>query len=299
MPARDSNDIIETESRRIVVSLLPADRFLEREQGERDYGVDLAIECFDEGEPSGSYLLAQVKGSASVGPEPGADSVPCDLKVPFVERAERYPIPFILFWCPIEAPEHCCWFLWLQEYIKVVLNRENPAWRTQKEVRIRIPLANKLPDAGNYSRLRHVAGHPSRAAEMGQLSRIAHEAEYRLEDPAALRRLLAEALNLESIYGNEAWEWSRDQRRIVESGLSACDLTLEGRVPTDDELQRLGWQLAPPGKPPDPPLDEQDRRSLLAQTIEQCVGLLKTTVSIYFDDSIAHVNWAAEGEHDF
>jgi len=181
----------------------------------------------------------------------------------------------------------------------VVLNHEKPNWRSQEYVRIHIPLANRLPDAENYARLRHIAGHPSRAAEMGQLSRIAHEAEYRLEDHAGLRQLLADALRLESIYGNEAWEWSRDQRRIVESGLRACELALEGGVPSDEELQQLGWELAPPGKKPNPPLDEQRRRSLLTQTVQQCVGLLKTTVSIYFDDSIAHDHWMIEGEHDF
>ena len=306
MTARTPEHIIETRSRRIVADLLPPERFLERDQGERDYGVDLAVECFDNAEPSGAVLLMQIKGTERDAPAPEAQTVPFDMQVDHLKRVERFATPFLLVWCPVNAEERCFWFLWLQTYIRVVLDQENPNWRAQTTVRLHIPTANRAPSEGVYDRLRHIAGHPARTAQMGQLSRIIHEAPFLFSDPAALRERFVEALSLDAIYGDDSWGWSRLQRRVVECGLRACDLALRGTVPTDDELRSTGWLLAPAGTPRaegGPPrgedLSEDQRFEWLAYAAQHCARMLSNTVAVYFDDRLRHTLWTTEGDHAF
>lgn len=306
MSARTPEHIVETKSRRIVASLLPAERFLERDQGERDYGIDLAVECFDDGEPSGALLLFQLKGTAGSEPSAEAMTIPFDFTVERLRRVERFSTPVLLVWCPVDAKEPCCWFLWLQSYINVVLNHEKPKWRAQQTVRLHIPVGNRLPDDRCYDRLRHIAGHPARTGEMGQLSRIVHEAPFLFDDPAALRERFAEALSLDAIYGDDRWAWAREQRRIVECGLRACDLAIRGTDPTDNELRETGWVLAPPdaprvegGPPRGEDLTGEQRFEFLAYAAQHCARMLSSTVAVYFDDRLRHTMWTAEGDHDF
>jgi hypothetical protein len=217
--ARTPEHVIETESRRIVASLLPADRFLERDQGERDYGIDLTVECFDDGEPSGALLLLQLKGTAANPPGTGATTIPFDYRVTHLLRAERFATPVLLVWCPVSADEPCCWFLWLQSYIAVVLD---------------------------------------------------------------------------AIFGDQRWEWARNQRHILECGLRACELAIRGTDPTDEELQEIGWHFETPRD-----LTGNDRFERLARTAQHCAQMLSSTVAVYFDDRLRHTVWTAEGDHDF
>jgi hypothetical protein len=286
--------VIETESRRTVTSLLPADRFLERDQGERDYGIDLSVECFDEGEPSGAILLAQLKGAAVGSPEVGAQSIPFDFKVDRLVRVERFSTPVLLFWCPVRADESCAWFLWLQSYIAVVLDQDVPDWRAQESVRLHIPIDNRLPDDRQLSRLRHIAGHPARTAAMGQLARTLHEALFFLEDPPRLRACFEEALGLDAIYGDPQWTWAQDQRWVAETGLRACELALRGTDPTDQELSELGWRFRSSMRP-----DGPERFSCLGETAQRCARKLSNTIAVYFDDRLRHTVWQECGDHDF
>jgi hypothetical protein len=303
---RDHTHIIETESRRIVASLLPADRFLERDQTERDYGIDLTVECFDHGEPSGAILLLQVKGTDGEPPREEQQGIPFDISVERLKRAERFATPVLLVWCPVQASEPCCWFLWLQSYISVVLDYEQPGWRGQRTIRLQIPTDNRLPNERRFDRLRFIADHPARAAAMGQLARIVHEAPFLLDDLAKLRRCFVEALALDPIYANAGWRWGVEQRRVVECGLKACDLAIAGEVPNDAELQEAGWILARPGSlylPGGPPhgqdLDEPARHRMLLHAAEHCARMLSNTVAVYFDERLRNTMWKAEGDHDF
>jgi hypothetical protein len=267
---------------------------LERDQGERDYGIDLTVECFDDGEPSGAALLFQLKGTADAPPTEEARTIPLDFKVDHLTRVERFATPVLLVWCPVGAAESCCWFLWLQSYVAVVLDQENPTWRTQKYVRLQIPTDNRLPEPANYDRLRHIAGHPARAAAMGQLARIAHEAALVLEDPPALRERFAEALELDEIYADHRWRWAQDQRLIMECGMRACDLTLRGSDPSDEELRELGWETKA-----DANLTGEERFTRLGYTAHRCARWMSNTIALYFDDRLRHTVWDTVGDHDF
>jgi hypothetical protein len=268
--------------------------FSSGDQGERDYGIDLTVECFDDGEPSGALLLLQLKGTAANPPGTGATTIPFDYRVTHLLRAERFATPVLLVWCPVSADEPCCWFLWLQSYIAVVLDRERPNWRSQETARLHIPIDNRLPDDDNYNRLRHIAGHPARTAAMGQLTRIVHETPFVFEDPAALRERFVEALGLDAIFGDQRWEWARNQRHILECGLRACELAIRGTDPTDEELREIGWHFETPRD-----LTGNDRFERLARTAQHCAQMLSSTVAVYFDDRLRHTVWIAEGDHDF
>lgn len=239
--ARTREHVIETETRRIVVSLLPADQFVERDQSERDYGVDLIVECFDAGEPSGAYLLFQLKGTDNLPPAPDAKSIAFDLEVKRLRRAERFITPLLLIWCPVQAEHRVFWFLWLQEYIRVVLNNEKPKWREQETVRLHIPVENLVSTANEQSlrRLRHTANHPRRLEQFGQLARITHEAPFVWDDPSKLLLLFEEALRLDAIYGDPRWDWGRFQRRVVEKGLLSCQIALRSIDPTEEASDGL------------------------------------------------------------
>jgi len=96
--ARTRQHVIETESRRIVASLLPAERFLERDQTERDYVIDLVVECFDDGEPTDLHLLLQIKVT-DVMPSDDTNSVLAyDVAVKHLLRATRFVTPCL--WRP-------------------------------------------------------------------------------------------------------------------------------------------------------------------------------------------------------
>jgi hypothetical protein len=304
--ARSASHVIETKSRRIVAGLLPPERFLERDQTERDYGIDLTVECFDGAEPSGALLLLQLKGADVAGPPDGASTIRFDLSVKRLLRVERFSTPVLLVWCPVEAPDHCCWFLWLQSYIAVVLDQEKPDWRGQKTIRLHIPIDNRLPDDRRLDRLRHIAGHPGRTAAMGQLARIVHEAPFVLEDPRELRRRFQEALALDAIYGDTKWRWAQEQRRVVECGLRACELAVAGLIPSDEQLREAGWVIArsgsiavPNGPPRGESLDDRERIQFLRYAAEHCARMLSNTVAVYFDERMRHTLWKSEGDHDF
>ena len=306
--ARTREHIIETETRRIVPALLSPERFVERDQTERDYGIDLVVECFDEGEPTGAYLLFQLKGTDHLPPEQDVKSISFDAEVKHLRRAERFVTPILLIWCPVQAEPRRFWFLWLQEYIRVVLNNSKPEWREQGTIRLFIPNTNviSLKDEAGLSRLRHIANHPRRLEQFGQLARLTHEAPFVWDDPARLALLFEEVLKLDAIFGDSDWTWSKYQRQVVEKGLLSCEIALQGIDPTDDQLRATGWILSDETegtRVDEPPrvcdLSWEDRWNYLASGARHCARLLLNMVAVYFDDSLRHTLWICEEDHDF
>ena len=293
--ARSREHIIETESRRIVAAALPAERFVERDQTERDYGIDMSLEHFHEGEPSGRLLLLQVKGTDGDIPTNVGENIPYDIAVKNLLRCERFATPILLVWVPVQDERRRAWFLWIQSYVRIVLNHDNPDWRTQKYVRLHIPKDNLLGDPAVEGKLVHIGGDPARAAAFGQLSRLAHHARWAMNDPRALAPVFREALELQAIFGDPTWRWGQDQRRVIEKGLLSCDLALAGQDPTDNQLREIGWHLEK--APPDD--DCEGRWSLLAHGAQNCARLMSNIVALYYDDRLRHTVWQAVGDHEF
>lgn len=304
--ARTREHVIETESRRIVSALLPADRFLERDQTERDYGIDLVVECFDAGEPSGLHLLLQVKGTDDPAPEDAGKSIPFDITVKRLARAERFVTPCLLVWCPVTVKPRRVWYVWIQEYVRVILDIDHPTWRQQETIRVHIPTDNVLDETSDahLPRLRHIANHPRRVDQFGQLARLTHGAPFLGDDSAKLKPLFEEALRLDAIYGDPAWQWSQLQRSVVEKGLLACEIALGGIDPSDEQLREIGWVLSADAQVPNGPpsiheLTVEQRWDMLAHAAQHCAQLLSNAVAVYFDYRLRNTMWKAVAEHEF
>lgn len=294
--ARPRQHVIETLTRRIVPSLLPPETFVERDQTERDYGVDLTLEVFEDGNPTGSFLMLQLKGTDDDPPDANSTSVTFDMSVKSLLRAERFVVPILLVWCPVNADPARYWYLWLQEYSSVVLDQDM-SWRDQTTVRLHIPIGNVVgTDRASWDRhLIHIAKHPRRLAEFGQLARLAHEARWAMNNPESLLKVFEEALTLHSIFGDVNWDWSRTQRGMVEKGILSCQVAISGIDPTNEQLRAMGWFLEDPNKN----YSVDERRNMMASGAENCAKLLSTATAVYFDLRIRRANWSAIGQHTF
>lgn len=297
---------IETECRRIVTSLLPADRFVEREITERDYGIDLTVECFDNGEPSGLLLLLQLKGTDQTPPSEGVEPH-FDIEVSWLLSAERSVIPVLLVWCPVKASPPVFWYLWVQEYIHIVLDYERPAWRNQKKTRLVLPYENRLPEKVGFLRLRHIAGHPARADAFGQLLHQADQAKWKIDDPAQLLLIFEKVVSLDAIFGDRLWMWGQFQHYLVEQGARACRIAISGHEPTYEELASCGIStneqvLVNAANHIDAEVNEfllDIKQHMIQARIKSAVNHLSTMGAIYFDYGIKHLEWHIYKHHDF
>jgi hypothetical protein len=105
-----------------------------------DYGVDLEVEPFQKGTSLGDLLLFQVKGTERN--FPAGKPWRFSMKSKGIVYAERFIVPVILIICPVRAEPDQFRFLWLQDYVSVVLDEEKPNWRLQGSVTLEIPVRN-------------------------------------------------------------------------------------------------------------------------------------------------------------
>ena len=145
---RTDTHIIDTRAVRTVIAVLP-EFWLLRNVEERDYGIDLLLEIFEEHTgaqklehyPTGNLILAQVKGRQ----EKFGQSVKFyGFPLKTLLYAELFPIPFLLFYVSLDAKQ--VRFVWLQKYIQVKLDRQQPNWRegSSGPVNIEFPPDNIL-----------------------------------------------------------------------------------------------------------------------------------------------------------
>jgi hypothetical protein len=151
-----------------------------------------------------------------------------------------------------------------------------------------------LGDPNIEQKLMHIAGDPSRAVAFGQLSRLAHEARWTMDDPQALAPIFQEALGLTAIFGDPTWRWGQVQRAIIERGIFACQLAMSGQDPTDEQLRAIGWSLE--GQLPN---DSEHRQDLVESGAQHCAQLMSTAVALYYDNRLRHSMWQSAGDHDF
>ncbi len=120
--------------------MLPANWLL-RSLEDRDYGIDAKIELFNGHDPTGNFFLIQIKGQekpfSSTSPK---KSIPTKT----IEYALLFDVPFFVFLNSNESQKTK--FVWLQRYVELVLNQENPNWRSKKSVTIKFPEINDLVD---------------------------------------------------------------------------------------------------------------------------------------------------------
>ena len=166
MTTRTYQHIIDTRSIKKVLNAFP-DHWVVRELSERDYGIDLLIEIFDQVgvdknnheayESTGNLLNIQVKGTATELKQSTQNTIDFRLHRKNLSYFEKFAIPFILLRVDISSEDGKIYFVWLQKYIKKKLDSEYPEWRTETRLdsdgkiiepnyKIQIPVNNTLDE---------------------------------------------------------------------------------------------------------------------------------------------------------
>jgi hypothetical protein len=172
---RTYQHVIDTQSIKRVLHLLPG-HWVVRELTERDYGIDLIVEIFVKtGEDkhghavfssTGAVFHAQVKGTASK-LEPTQDGdFSFQLNKSAMLYAERFTAPFLLFRVDISTSDAKSYFLWIQRYVRDVLDSTNSSWRTdsQDSYAIRIPPHNEI--SSSLEKIEKIALRPRMIQEL-------------------------------------------------------------------------------------------------------------------------------------
>ena len=121
----------DTRARGQVARAIPAS-WEYREPNGRDYGIDMIIELFESGKATGSYLLFQIKGTqAEVKTE--ESELTFDLPIQTLKYSEMFVTPVLLVICPVNADPPFFYYLWLQEYIRVILDHDKPKCRSHQK----------------------------------------------------------------------------------------------------------------------------------------------------------------------
>lgn len=146
-PNRAETHRIDTEAVRLVRTQLTSD-WVERSVEERDYGIDMMLEAFDEETPTGILVLLQIKGRKG---SFGSDEVSLSVPVKTLLYARMFQTPFFLLHASIEDKK--VHFVWLQKYINTRLSLDSPRWNRQEHVNIYFPKDN-LVDEGGLEKIR-------------------------------------------------------------------------------------------------------------------------------------------------
>lgn len=158
---RTYQHIIDTKSIKKILRSFP-DHWVVRELSERDYGTDLIIEIFSETgedkhkhtvyESSGCICNIQVKGTnKNLNVCESDNSVHYSLGRKSLLYVERFATPFLLIRVDVSDDKAETYYVWLQRYIRDVLDLEHPNWREeeQESFTIKIPVENSLINSRN------------------------------------------------------------------------------------------------------------------------------------------------------
>lgn len=122
----------------------------------KDFGVDKIVERFQDGYATSEIMLLQIKGTETT---LDRSNPKYSLETKTLIYAEMFTVPFVLVFCDVLNPEKC-YYLWLQEYIQVRLNYENPNWRKQQTNTLYFPPENILGTKRAEEHLAYISGFP-------------------------------------------------------------------------------------------------------------------------------------------
>lgn len=233
---------IDTQARKMVPMALPREWEF-REKTGRDYGIDLEAEVFEDQKSTGQILMFQIKGTEKTikfKQDVSAFDVPTNTLI----YSERFVTPIILAVCPINNEKHVFYYVWLQDYIKSVLNFDNQNWRKNKSTtRIFIPENNLMPDKKEH--LAFISHFPQRLYGACGVARILHNLQYTLDgDPRPcdyeyVDEQLQVILNLPGFLTGQ-WIYGEFIRvTYLQPALLAAQLLYRQKEPTQDELKLL------------------------------------------------------------
>lgn len=186
---RTHSHVVDSKAIKTVMAQLPH-HWVVRELTERDYGIDLMVEIFapalkdakgkDAYAATGSIFHIQIKGTEESLSPVSAGTINYSINKKSLAYVEKFSTPFLLFRVSVTDPQSI-YFLWIQRYIKDVMDRETPLWREGEEnsITVRIPLENKLPEG--MEKIERIAVGPKYLEELAEFSDIYREIEIRVD----------------------------------------------------------------------------------------------------------------------
>ena len=119
-----------------------------------DYGIDLDVELFDyecgQCVTLGEHLFMQVKGTETPiygklrSGDRKIDVIKYKLEVSELELVKKMGSAFPVLLIVVDLSKNCAYQICLNDYIKLVLPKQNPNYKNQKSVVIYIPLENEV-----------------------------------------------------------------------------------------------------------------------------------------------------------
>lgn len=172
---RVQTHIIDTKAVKKVIGSLP-DSWVVRELTERDYGIDLMVEIFVPGlkdgkgkdayDSTGAVFHIQIKGTESE-LRPTRGTINYSIHKNSLSYVEKFSVPFFLFRVDVSNLSGQIYFIWIQRYIKDVLDVETPFWREDSKkhhITVRIPTQNKVES--NFSKIQTISFRPKYIEEL-------------------------------------------------------------------------------------------------------------------------------------
>lgn len=158
LPRRIASHVTDTLAVRNIISSLPPNWVI-RGLEERDYGIDLSIELFNGELPTGCTSLIQVKGTDSAFSDQGVTLSGFPTKT--LEYALLFPQAVFVFYASIS--NKTTYFIWLQKYIDIRLNKDTQGWAEQGTNTLYFPDENVLEDSAGIAKIefimRNLAAH--------------------------------------------------------------------------------------------------------------------------------------------
>lgn len=155
LPHRILQHEIDSEACKIVANKF--DRNWEiRDLTGRDFGIDKMVERFENGYATSEFLLLQIKGTEK---EIDVNNPRFSLDTKELQYAEMFSTPLLLVYVSITSPQQC-YYVWLQEYIRVRLQSDNLNWRKQNTNTIYFPKDNILGLEKQIEHLIYIAKFP-------------------------------------------------------------------------------------------------------------------------------------------
>lgn len=167
------------------------DHWVVRELTERDYGIDLMVEIFLSGlkdkknldafEASGALFHIQIKGTQTPIKPVAEKSVSYGIKKTALRYVEKFSAPFFLFRADVSSPSGKIYFVWLQRYIRDVLDAHTPFWRDETEdtISISIPVQNEV-NIDTLEHIQKIALRPKYLEELIEFREIFHAVDHQL-----------------------------------------------------------------------------------------------------------------------
>jgi len=138
---RPDTHVLEEESRRAFRIMLPSE-WIVRDKNP-DYGIDMEVEVVKEKKVTNEVFWVQIKATENIVHSHGV--IPFSIETKHLKYYEHCRLPVIVvLWV---KPEGTFYYLFVQQYIREKLSKEDPKWRTQETKTIKFPANSKLKNA--------------------------------------------------------------------------------------------------------------------------------------------------------